>query len=155
MRMLRLLPALACLVLAPAPAVAKSTTVIRLVSITTSARAQDLPPQGLGAGDTIFTTSRLENAVSQLGKPRGAVVGHDRGTIRLTGPNAGAADGIATLPGGTIHFRGPIRVVSAKVEQIPVVGGTGRFAGARGTLTTTLLSSDGVRSGNIYRLTLP
>jgi hypothetical protein len=150
-----LVAALAALVLTTPLADARSTMVIRLVSITTSARANDRPPKGASAGDTLFTTSRLENAVSQLGKPKGAVVGRDQGTARIVAPGQLEANGAATLPGGTIRFEGRVRALSPTSEQIPVTGGTGRFRGARGTLTVTPLSKDGVRAANVYRLTLP
>ena len=139
--------------LVPPLASSKSAVVIRLVSITTSNRVQDKAPQGASPGDKVFTTSRLQNAVAQLGRPKGAVVGSDRATLTIRGSDSVLVDGSATLRGGTIRFHGLI--TSANTTRIPVVGGTGRFAGARGTVTTAALSRNGLRASNVYRLTLP
>ena len=57
--------------------------------------------------------------------------------------------GVVSLPGGTIVYRGEGSLGSSK--PIPVVGGTGRFAGARGTLAV----GGGTSPLNTYRLTLP
>jgi hypothetical protein len=139
--------------LVPVLAQAKSTMVIRLVSITTSNRVQDKDPAGPSRGDTLVTTSRLQNAVAQFGRAKGAVVGSDSGTVTLTAADAGMVAGTTKLPGGTIKFRG--RIGSGNRDVIPVTGGTGRFAGARGTLTTAPLDRDGARASKVYRLTLP
>jgi hypothetical protein len=134
---------------------ADATLVIRLVSVTTSTRVDDRPPRGPTAGDKVFSTSRLRNAVAQFGKPRNAVVGSDRGTLTLTSANSVRIDVTARLPGGTLRVRGPLRTLANGGQRYPVVGGTGRFAGARGTVTVRPLSGAGQRASNVYRLTLP
>ena len=65
-----------------------------------------------------------------------------------------AQNGTAVLPGGTIRFAGraPPSTFGA-VLKVPVTGGTGRFAGARGRLEVRQLSR--TRAANVYRLTLP
>ena len=67
----------------------------------------------------------------------------------LTAKRARTA-GVATLPGGTVSFRrtGPL----APTTRVTVVGGTGRYAGARGTL---LVSVRGETTFNTYTLRLP
>src|SRR5438552_4177759 len=80
-------------------------SVIRLLSITTSQHLTDKPPKGPSTGDTLVATSKLLNAVKQFGKARGAAVGSDRGTTVLQRDKTLITDGVATLPGGTIHFR--------------------------------------------------
>jgi len=132
---------------------ATPSVVIRLVSTTTSNRLLDKAPRGASVGDKVFTTSRLANAVGQFGRAQGAVVGSDRGTLTIVAPRAVLADGTATLPGGTIRFHG--RIAGQSAQTIPVVGGTGRFANARGTLTATPISRNGLKSSNVYRLRLP
>ena len=67
--------------------------------------------------------------------------------IEHAGP--GRVAGTATLPGGTIRFGGVIRLDAA--ESIPVIGGTGRYAKARGTLFV----GDGDSPLNTYHLRLP
>jgi hypothetical protein len=147
---------LAALVLpAAGSARANATLVVRLVSITTSTRVDDRPPRGPTAGDRIFSRSRLRNAVPQFGRARNAVVGSDRGTLTFTSASAVRLDVTATLPGGTLRVRGPQRMLRDGGRRYPVVGGTGRFAGARGTVTVRPLSGTGSRASNVYRLTLP
>ena len=121
----------AALVLAFPPVAAAENVVIRLTSQTTSVTGNDVTPKGPSKGDRYVLASRLTNAVRQFDKPAGAVVGSDRGTVRFTSDTLVAIDGVARLPGGTIHFRG--RGVFG-LKRIPVVGGTGRYAGAKGTL---------------------
>jgi hypothetical protein len=124
--------------------------VLRFVSLTTSSKVDDRPPKGLGVGDGQFTTSQLRNAVAQLGKPKGAVVGSDSGTMTIAGERSIRVDVVTRLPGGTIVMRGLIRPAPAGVA-LPVTGGTGRFAGARGTMTIS--EESGRRAINVYRLT--
>jgi dirigent-like protein len=126
---------------------------IRLVSVATSARPVDKPPAGPSKGDQIIETSRLSNAVSQFGKAKGAVVGHDKATLTILSPTALTLDGVATLPGGTIAIRGPVESSSGRVTTIPVKGGTGRYAHARGSVVLTQLDTN--RALNVYRLSLP
>jgi hypothetical protein len=138
---------------AAATATAQGPMTIRLVSVTTSDRQRDVPPAGPSRGDTSVQTSRLHNAVAQFAKPRGAVVGRDSATLRLTGPTSATIDGVATLPGGTLTLRGAMRVTASGLV-FPVVRGTGRFAGARGTVTVTALAAEKTAL-NVYRLVYP
>ena len=73
------------------------------------------------------------------------------GRLRSAAAAARAAtiDVVATLPGGTLHLRGKNLTPSA--ESWPVVGGTGVFKGAKGTLTVVPIG-DGTRATNVYRL---
>ena len=135
---------------------ASSTTdtqrlVIRLISDNSLVKTVDKPPKGkLNAGDQLTTTSTLRNQVAQFGKPKGALVGHDRATSTFISSKAYTIDGYASLPGGRVMFHGRVTRPSSTV---PVTGGTGRFAHARGTVAAEDLG--GSRSINIYRLTLP
>lgn len=136
-----------------APAATAPPTLIRLSTIATSAREVDRPPKGTSTGDTIHETSTLLNEVAQFGKPKQAVVGSDRAvqTIHLN-PRALTIDGVATLPGGTLRFRGKVEPNARGGVVVPVVAGTGRYLGAKGILW--ILSADNPqRTLNIYRLT--
>jgi hypothetical protein len=137
-----------------AAATAQAPMTIQLISVATSDRVNDVPPRGPSRGDTSNQTSRLLNAVPQFGKPRNSVVGRDRATITLTGPSSGRIDGVTTLPGGTLVVRGAMRLQPGGGIVFPVVRGTGRYAGARGTVTI-LGSSDPLRAVNVYRLVFP
>ncbi len=85
----------------------------------------------------IVSFDRLANATGQFGRPTGANVGHDRGQFRYLSPTRMRIDGWTTLPGGRMHVRSMVRPVRGDIVAIDVVGGTGAFAGARGTVTVT------------------
>src|SRR5437867_9194123 len=143
--------AAAAVAVAASPGGAQSTIVIRLNLEDVSRRLTDRPPKGPSAGDTELTTSRLRNAVAQLGRPKGAYVGSDRVMITVLGPKSGTIDGVVKLPGGTIKLRGRLRVL-AHGAIAPLDGGTGAFAGARGTASTG--RADG-KVLQVYRVRLP
>ena len=137
---------------------------IRVVSTTVASKVTvDKAPRGVrNAGDTVWAKSSLRNARPQFGKPKGALVGsavaiytferRDLGTLKVT----------ASLPGGTIRSVDRVAYEGCCATESQVTGGTGAFAGARGTLRSEFLS-DTLRSQlltegrrlNIYRLQLP
>jgi hypothetical protein len=155
--MRRLLAILAgSLVVAAAPAAAAPTAggptqllVIQVKSVDTGGSADDRGPKGPSKGDRLLGRSRLLNVHKQFGKPAGAVVGRDQALVVLSGALSGKVTGVAMLPGGTISFSGPVRLDA--VESIPVTGGTGRYAKARGTLFV----GKGDSPLNTYHLRLP
>jgi hypothetical protein len=130
-------------------AVAARTLVIRLKSVTVSTTVNDVGAKGPSKGDVYSGRFRLLNVVAQFGRPAGRSVGTEESSLRLTSPSTGVVSGVVTLPGGTITYRGTGRVGSN--APIPVVRGTGAFAGARGTL----IVGSGKSPLNTYRLTLP
>ena len=121
--------------------------VIRLKSVTLSVSVEEKPPKGVSKGDVYRARTRLLNIVPQFGKGAGVAVGSDYSILTVTSSTTAVVSGVATLPGGTLQLKGAGRLGSH--QPIPVVGGTGRFSGARGTLVS--------RSGqlNTFRLTLP
>ena len=95
---------------------------------------KDVPPKTLigyeyTKGDTIRGTEILRNAVRQFNKPTGANVGSDRYVIFAVAYQKVRVDFVTRLPGGTVHAHGVGKPGSGKV---PVVGGTGVYAGATG-----------------------
>jgi hypothetical protein len=144
--------ALAVVAVLVAPASAAPPSVITLVSETTSESSVDAPPRKDSAGDRQLFTSRLLNARRQFGKPKGAAVGSDRGTLTLTSARSANLKTVAKLPGGTITTNGRLRAAAGDgAVAVAVVAGTGIFAGARGTLT--ILKPTGPKTAvNIYRL---
>ena len=126
---------------------APATMVITVRSVTTATIPSDRPPKGASKGDRLLLRDRLVNVARQFGKPPGAVVGRDEGVIVLTGPNSGTFDGVTTLPGGTIRLHGVIRNGTVTFS---VVGGTGRYAHAHGTIVV----GSGKSPLNTYHLTL-
>jgi Dirigent-like protein len=134
---------LAAAVLAPAAAAAKLT--IKVTSVSVSAKATDVAPKGTSKGDTIAYRDRLLNA-------KGAVVGSDRGTMTFTSAHTATFAGIAVLPGGTVRLAGKVVALPNKSFAIPVAGGTGRYAKARGYV---LVGPGEKRALNTYTLTVP
>ena len=125
---------------------------IQLVSRTVSAKlVVDRAPKGLSKGDKISETSR-RNAVPQFGRPKDALVGSDVAVMTLISAVRTKITVTVTLPGGTIRTAG---TVSDDRQKIPVVGGTGVFAGARGMSDVQSLSADDRLALNIYRLRFP
>ncbi len=139
----------------PAPAgrnTADATLTIRLISTAGHITYRDRAPQGPSKGDVISGPSVLRNAVKQFGRPKGAVVGHDYEVITLATATTGTLSAKVYLPGGTLRVRG--RWTSkTNADTVQVVGGTGRYANARGTSYVRDLS--GKRSLNVYHLRIP
>lgn len=68
---------------------------------------------------------------------------HSVGDVKVT----------VTLPGGTLRTAGRTR--DSRVQVTPVTGGTGMFAGAKGTCEVRSLNANGDKASNVYRLQLP
>ncbi len=135
------------------PATAQAETVtIRVTSVLVSMKPIDTKPKGTSKGDRIVYRDTLENAVPQFGKKTGAKVGSDHGTMTFTSAHTARFDGTARLPGGTVRIKGPVRALTSSILQVPVVGGTGRYASAKGTLT---VGPGEKRALNVYELKLP
>lgn len=135
-------------------ATAKSLTIRVYVKEVTQS-IKDVPPKTLVGfeytkGDTIRGTEILRNAVRQFNKPKGANVGTDRYVIFAVAYQKVRVDFFARFPGGTVHAHGVGKPGSGKV---PVVGGTGLYAGATGVAEGRHLA-DGKKL-NIYRLQVP
>ena len=125
--------------------------VIRLVSTNLSFRlVVDKSPAGASQGDTIETTNVLSNATAQFGLAKGAIVGSDTGRTTNLDAVPMTVNILVRLPKGTLRVRGRSRTV-AGARIAPVVGGTGRFKGATGTLTVTTIPHTG-DSSSVYRL---
>jgi len=134
------------------------TQTIRLVSRAVTVTVTfDRPPKGsANKGDQVTVTSRLTNAVRQFGRPMGAVVGSDLAVVTIVSNTALSLRerirAAVKLPGGTIRIDG---VTTESKRTVRVIGGTGAFAGARGTCEIRNLEPDGDPALNIYRLRFP
>ena len=67
------------------------------------------------------------------GTKRGALIGHADITATIIAPNMSRLSAVAHLPGGTLVVFGD-NVNSARTQVLPVIGGTGIYATARGEL---------------------
>ncbi len=160
---MRRLSALVCAVVASvsfaAGAVAGSTLRFTVKTVQGPTAAHPHPPAG-GVGDTYVSSLKLVNAgIAQLGKGARAKVGTMQFTYTIrkqctsfTRTCVATADfnTVTTLPGGKVVANGKAISIANPTITIPVVGGTGHFAGARGTVTISPTST----KLSTYKLTL-
>jgi hypothetical protein len=153
MRALAFIAAIAaCLAVLTAAAGAQTRlTNIQLVTKQLSLRTTDRPPKGASVGDVGRAESRLLNAVRQWGKPAGARVGREVATYTFTASDIVLMQGVTYLPGGTLVVRGPMEPDAGGGILVPVVRGTGRYVGARGSLRI-IRETNPARTLNVYRL---
>lgn len=125
---------------------------IRLTSIAESSHAVDRAPRGqLSRGDKAFVRSVLRNPMHQFGRPAGVIVGHDDAVFTILSPPKALANVSVSLPGGTLRVYGRVTIGGSR-GNVPVVGGTGRYARAQGIAEVRNLSG---RAINVYRLRVP
>ncbi len=139
-------------------AAGQSTTTISLISGNARESVTDKAPKELARGvasrgDVIRGASVLRNAVRQFGKPSGAIVGRDSYSFTFVSPTEAVIAVKVVLPGGALTARGRMRVSQGDRIAVTVTGGTGKFAGARGTGEARALSPN--ESLNVYRLRFP
>ena len=134
--------------------------VITVKSVQTGAvTVVDAPPKGIGAGkfsahDVVVERDNLFNQARQLGRAAGAKVGSDYLKATFLNSQTATAVGSARFPDGTVRFKGRISV-AGNTPGLTVTGGTGRYAGARGTITEPASDSDPKNATNTYHLRLP
>ena len=137
-------------------ATAKSLTIRVFVKRVTQS-IKDVPPRTFRLaheytkGDTIRGMDGLRNAVRQFNKPNGASVGTDRYVFTAVAWQKVSVDFVARFPGGTVHAHGEGKIGSK--PELPIVGGTGLYAGASGVVEGRHLANG--KKLNIYRLQLP
>ena len=142
----------AVVALAVAGSASAKTMTIKVTSVSTLYKPTDLAPKGTSKGDTIEYRDRLLNAGAQFGKKTGAVVGSDHGTMTFTGAHTATFSGVAVLPGGTLRLSGAVVALANNAFAIPVISGTGKYAGAKGYVA---VGPGKTRALNIYSLNLP
>jgi hypothetical protein len=150
-----LLASVALVVALPAGAAPARSLTIRVYVTEVTQSIKDVPPKTLSGfeytkGDTIRGTETLRNAVRQFDKPTGANVGTDRYVIVAVAHQRVRVDFVTRFPGGTVHAHGEGKPGSGRV---PIVGGTGAYAGATGIAEGRHLPN-GLKL-NVYRLRLP
>jgi hypothetical protein len=125
---------------------------ISVVSVVKSSRARNKSPKVVTAGDNVTFVDVLFNTAPKFGKGANEQVGSDSGVLTFTSPHSARMQGVATLPDGTISFNGRVTVLPNKELIVPIVGGTGTYANATGTL---LVGTGSKRALNTYALFLP
>lgn len=134
-----------------------STTTIRLIGTASGSRyLVDHAPKGYpNKGDVVRATTTLRNAVAQFVRPKGAIVGNDIWitTIVIAPFGKAGVKATTTLPGGTIRASGSVTAAQTSAT-FRVVGGTGTYARAHGTISWRNLNAGGSRGLSVYRLQL-
>jgi hypothetical protein len=142
-------------------AASKSVTIRVFATPVMQSITNDVPPHTarlLGRftkGDTVAEMAILRNVVPQFGKPKGWNVGTCSTVIlEVSGPTV-REDSVARFPGGSVHVRGERKAVPH--WKLPIVGGTGIYAGATGVVESRLLVTSAPAGDwlNIYRLQIP
>jgi hypothetical protein len=142
---------------AASDAAAPKSVTIRVVVKEVTQSIKDVPPRTFALeheytkGDTIRGTELLRNAVRQFDKPKGATVGTDRYVITAVALQKIRVDFVTRFPGGTVHAHGVGKAGSK--PEVPIVGGTGVYAGATGSIEGRHLANG--EKLNIYRLHVP
>jgi hypothetical protein len=124
------LAALAALALSPAPAAGKGherTITIKARSQLDQVQVVDNAPAGDSAGDVVVFTERLF-------APNGKRIGSDAASCVRLFDVTSLCTGTYKLPGGRVMVQ-LLQPGPAGTYDQAITGGTGRFAGARGTVT--------------------
>jgi hypothetical protein len=163
-------------------AASKSVTIRVIEMPVTQTITKDVPPRTarlkgrFTKGDTVSETAILQNAVPQFGWPKGATAGYLIRVIVALSPRTVRDESVAKFLKGTVHVRGetkavppdhgvgfhhvmfkPFVVALREHRKLPIVGGTGIYAGATGVVESRYLYYTNVGAAwlNIYRLQLP
>ena len=132
-------------------AASAETLVIHVKSVLTGRSVKDVAPRNaFGKGDEVVMSDGLSNVLPQFGKPKGARIGVDVARVTYVREGVSRIVGITTFPDGTVRFEG---TVSAAGSRVRVVGGTGRYAGATGTVAVRDLPRAG-QAINVYTIRL-
>ena len=142
------------LALALSMGVQAQTVKIRLTSLTTILVQHDTKPKGkANKGDSIDFKDLLLNSVPQFGKAKGKAVAWDEGEVLYTSATTRKIKVIATFPGvGSITYVGVFASNRVTSTVARIVGGTGGFKGATGTVT---IGSGARKAPNIFVVSVP
>jgi len=150
-----LLLALAAAAVLALPALAQAPTRLVLVGLPQKATTYvDNGVPGQSAGDQLILQQQLRNLKPQLSEGRGAKVGHLDAICTFTSYTgaSGYCSGTFYFGNGSVTGYGKVPLGPRPTANavIPLIGGTGSYAGARGTLEIQQLKN----GNNIYTLDL-
>lgn len=132
-------------------AASAETVVIHVKSVLTGRSVEDVAPKNaFGKGDEVVMSDTLSNVLPQFGKPKGARIGADVARVTYVREGVSRIVGVTTFPDGTVRIEGTLTTTGARVR---VVGGTGRYAGATGTVAVRDLPQEG-QAINVYTIRL-
>jgi len=140
---------------AAVPAASPKKMTITILSLTRVTVPHDIKPVGReNRGDYIRYQALLVTIGPLFGKQKkNQPIGWERGTQTFTSATGVRAQGTATFPKqGTIKYKGAMKQLKRGFVSVPIVGGTGKFTGAKGVL---LIGPGQLKSVNTYRLSLP
>jgi hypothetical protein len=148
-------------VLAAPTSFAGSSLDFTLKSVQGPTTAHPHPPVG-GVGDTYVSSLTLKNTgIAQLGMGARDKVGTMQFTYTIRKQCLGALNRkckatadfntVTRLPGGTVTANGKAISIATPTIMIPVVGGTGRYKGASGSVSISPAAS----KLSTYKLSLP
>ena len=139
----------------PASAGAQTLT-IRLTSVTKSQVQHNIKPLNkTNKGDYVEFRDLLMNDVPQFGKAKGDPLAWDEGVIRYTSATQRIIIVTVHVPGiGTLKYQGKLSP-SNPVDVVKIVGGTGGFKGAKGTLTMVPSATTSNATPNVFVVTVP
>ena len=145
---------LALVVLTFTPVAVAQRIRLHVTSVTVQASTHDTPPKGKpNRGDRIAFREMLLNREPLFGRKKGEAVAYDVGRVIYASAFNTTIDVVVTFPSiGTLHFHGPFVTRSDGTTVIPVIGGTGAFAGATGTVT---IGKGATRAPNDFDLSVP
>jgi hypothetical protein len=127
---------------------------IQVLSLTRVSIPHDTPPKGKeNKGDYIEYRDLLIAVGRLFGKQANQPVGWDKGTLTYTSAEDARLIGQAVFPGqGSIKFKGPMKPTRNGGSTVKIVGGTGKFVGAKGVL---LIGPGNQRAINTFTFTVP
>jgi hypothetical protein len=106
-------------------------------------------------GDSVVILTSLFNRRPQFGRPAGVKIGTDQSQLTFVTETVANVVGSAHLPGGTVRFQGRFSVVTTGTIKLVITGGTGKYVGARGTMSEPASDNDPYNATNTYSLILP
>jgi hypothetical protein len=141
------------LMIGVAPSWAKDTpTVLRFLDVEEGGTFVDVDRSGgfePTIGDQFIT---IDGLYAWAGTKRGDRVGRAHVIGTIVSPATAVISATAVLRDGTVQVEGVLNFTS-RVSTLAVTGGTGRYAGARGTLTVRNIGGDeSSRSSIVIRL---
>jgi hypothetical protein len=130
-----------------------SLTISVLWSVITDGLIRDLPPKNKqSVGDVYWYSASLTNHVPQFGRRSGALVGIEYDRLTVLPAHVYLIRAKSVLPGGKIYSRGRLAGTNP-IQSGRVIGGTGWYAGARGSVTDEEIGP--LASVDTYHLRLP